>query len=151
MMLTLSVYLFCGFMYLLGQAAHLFFIKMPSLKEKTHAVNKAFYFSDWWDCDWNIIIGGQVLGIAIVIGLPEILSWKPFIWDYIRWFFFFIGAFNSVIFMALFSKYSKQITALSDIKSNIADMLPGGVTTTVKATLEKGKEVTGQDVSQLSK
>jgi hypothetical protein len=137
MTLTTSLYVFLWIMFLLGQLCHLFFIKMPSLKERNKNINKIFYFVDWWNCDWNIILGTQAFGIAIVIGLPELLNWKPFIWDYVRWFFFFVGVFNSLIFLAIFSKYSKSLSDMSDVKSNVTDHLLGGASKSVGEVLEK--------------
>jgi hypothetical protein len=145
--MTLLLYLQCIAMFQCGQLVHLLLIKIPAVKKRTNAVNKAFLFIEWWKCDWNIIIATQVIGIAIIIGLDQILHWKPEIMDYVKWFFFFMGAFGSTVAMAKFSQYEKSITGLSDIKSNISDHMTGPAIT-VKDALEKGTFVTGKDVSK---
>lgn len=136
----------CVLMFIFGQCVHLLLVKMPALKKRVRAVNKKFLFREWWDEDWNIIIGTQFIGAMVIIGLNEIVAWKPEILEYVRWFFAAVGAFGSTIAMSKYSQYEKTITGLMDIKSNISDTVTGG-TTTVAETIEKGTQVTGQDIS----
>jgi hypothetical protein len=102
---------------------------------------------EWWKCDWNIIIATQIIGVMIIIGLDQLLHWKPDIMEYVKWFFGFMGAFGSTVAMSKFSQYEKGIVGLADIKSNIADHFTGG-TISVKDTLEKGAQAVGHDVSK---
>jgi hypothetical protein len=125
---------------------HLFLVKVPAIKNRARAANKTFIFKEWWGCDWNIIIGTQVLGAMFIIGLNELLHWKPYILDYVKWFFAAVGAFGSTVAMAKFSQYEKELTKVLDIKSNIADVVTGGTTSSAE-TIRKGTNVTGQDVS----
>lgn len=145
--MTLALYLQCGFMFMLGQGLHLFWIKLPSFKEKALAANKPFSYKEWWECDKWLVIGLQLAGISIFMGLDQIFRFKPEIIDYTKWFFWAIGAFGSNLLFQKFSQYAKGQTKIIDLKANIADILTGG-TSTVKETLEKGSQVTGgADVS----
>lgn len=134
-------------MFVLGQAAHLFLIKIPAIKTRCRAANKAFVFREWWACDWNLIIGTQVIGALLILGLDQLIYWKPGVLDYVKWFFAGMGAFGSTIAMAKGSQFEKGLTTLLDVKSNIADSVTGG-TATVRETIIKGTEVTGVDVTK---
>jgi hypothetical protein len=144
--MTIKLYWFCVMMFILGQAAHLFLIKIPAIKKRSLAANKPFVFKEWWACDWNIIIGTQVIGALLIVGLDQLIYWKPGVLEYVKWFFAGMGAFGSTIAMAKGSQFERQLTGLMDIKSNIADTVTGG-TTTVKESIEKGSKATGTDVS----
>jgi hypothetical protein len=135
----------CILMFICGQVVHLLLVKMPAIKKRARSVNKKFYFKEWWNEDWNIIIGTQFIGAMFIIGLDQFLNWKPDVLEYIKWFFAAVGAFGSTVAMSRFSHYEKMITGLTDIKSNIADAMTGG-TTTVDETIQKGITVTGVDV-----
>lgn len=136
----------CVLMFIGGQALHLFLVKVPSIKKRASAANKQFYFKEWWNCDWNVIIGTQCIGAMVIIGLNELVQWKPEILDYVKWFFAGVGAFGSTVAMAKFSQYEKELTRVLDLKSNIADEVTGG-TKTIKETLERGSMAVGKDVS----
>jgi hypothetical protein len=137
----------CILMFIGGQALHLFLIKVPAIKTRARAANKQFIFKEWWECDWNIIIATQIIGALCIIGLNELAQWNPTILAYVRWFFAGIGAFGSTVAMSKFSQYEKELTRVLDIKSNIADVVTGG-TKTVKDTIQKGHDATGQDVTK---
>lgn len=139
---TIYDYLICALMSVLGQAGHLFLIKIPALKTRSRAANKAFLFKEWWNCDWNVILGTQVIILLCIFGLKELLAWKPGVIDYVRWFFAAIGAFGSTVAMAKGSSFEKGLTGLIDVKSNVADAVTGG-TNTIQETVEKGTEATG--------
>lgn len=141
------LYLQCIAMFILGQVLHLMWIKIPSMKAKARAANKAYYFKEFWSCDWNVIIGTQVLLASLLFGLGELLVWKPDIINHIKWTFWTVGAFASSVGMAKFSQYEKSLMQTLDIKSNIADHFTGG-TTTVADTIKKGEEATGIDVTK---
>lgn len=119
--MTHWVYIQCVLMFLLGQAAHLFLIKIPAIKEKSRVANKSFAWKDWWACDWNVVIGTQVVGALVIFGLDEIVNWKPEVLDYVKWFFAGVGAFGSTIAMAKMSQFDKSINKVIDIKTDIAD------------------------------
>ncbi len=143
--MTHTLYWFCVAMFILGQAAHLFLLKIPAIKTRCRAANKSFYFKEWWNCDWYIIIGTQVIGAMVILGLDEIVKWKPDVIYYVKWFFAAVGAFGSSVAMAKGSSYEKSLHNLLDVKSNVSDAVTGG-TDTVKETVQKGTEATGQDI-----
>lgn len=134
-------------MFILGQAVHLFIIKIPSLKTRAKATNKLFVFKEWWDCEWHLVLGTQCLGLASLVGIDEIANWKPEIWEAVKWFFFAVGAVGSSFIIAKWSKYEPTLINLIDVKSNIADTVMGGITNNVKEAIQKGSAVTGTDVS----
>lgn len=145
----MSIYLYvqCGIMFLLGEGIYLFWIKFPSFKEKAASINKPFKYSEWWDCDKNLIIGLNLLAVSLFFGLDQLLHFKPAIMDYTKWFFWLIGYTGCNIVFNKMSQFAKGQLKLGDIKSNIADLLTGG-TTTVAETIQKGNEVTNQDVTK---
>lgn len=100
---------------------------------------------DWWDCDWNVVIGTFLVIALVTEGLDEILKWKPAIWEYVKFFFAFVGATGSSAAMSFLSKYDGQTMNMLDVKANISDILTGP-TKTVSETITKGEEATGQQV-----
>lgn len=115
------LYIQCVLMFIGGQAIHLFLIKVPAIKTRCTAANKPFKWSEWWGADWNIIIGTQIIGALIILGLDEIIYWKPNVLDYVKWFFAGMGAFGSTIAMAKFSQFEKTLNSVIDLKTDIAD------------------------------
>lgn len=136
----------CILMFICGQTVHLLLVKMPAIKKRAGAVNKKFLFAEWWSEDWNIILGTQVIGIMIVLGLNELLNWKPEVLEYVKWFFGAVGAFGSTVAMSKYSQYEKMITGVMDVKANLSDAITGGTTTRAE-TIEKGIQI-GIDPSQ---
>lgn len=122
--MTVSLYLQCVAMLILGQMLQVFLIKVPDLKQRAKLANQQFIWKDWWKQDWNVVIGTTILGAIAVIGLNELTSWKPEILGYVKWFFAAIGAVGSNVFMAKYSQYAKYFNEVIDIKTNIADGLP---------------------------
>jgi hypothetical protein len=137
---TFEQYVICVAMFILGQAAHLFLIKIPAIKNRSNAVGKPFKWKEWWNCDFNIIIGTQVIGALVLLGLKEIITWKPGVIEYVRWFFAGLGAFGSTIAMAKGSQFEKSLVNLIDIKSNVSDAVTGGTTTVSQTIREAAKE-----------
>lgn len=144
--MSISLYIQCIAMYILGQALCLMLFTVPLLKEKCRIANKKFSWSEWWDCDWNMVIGSFAFMVALTIGIDEIIGWKPSVLNYIEWFYLIAGAFGTSIIQERWGSFKKGINSLLDVKSNIADAVTGG-TTTVKDTIEKGEGILGQDVT----
>lgn len=148
--MSTSLYIQCILMFMCGQALHLFWIKIPSLKDKAKANNKAYYFKEFWNCDWNIIIGTQIVLIMLLTGYSELVGWKPGIVDVVKWTFAAIGAFAGTVGLAKFSRYEQSLMKDLSVKANITEVMMGP-TNSVKETIEKGKELTGQDVTNNGK
>jgi len=119
--MTLSLYLQCVAMLLLGQALQLFLIKIPAIKERCRVANKPFSMSEWWGSDWNLVIGTAVIGAMAIIGLDQLVHWKPEILNYVKWFFGGIGAFGSNLLLSKWSSFEKALNSIVDKKTNIAD------------------------------
>ena len=82
--MTLSLYFQCVAMYLLGQAVDLFLLKIPELRTLYRKANEDFCWKKYWQSDWNVIIGTQVVGLMLVLGLNELTHWKPAILEYVK-------------------------------------------------------------------
>lgn len=123
--MTLSLYIQCVAMYLLGQAVDLFLLKIPELRTLYRKANEDFCWKKYWQTDWNVIIGTQVVGAMLILGLNELTQWKPQILDYIKWFFGGVGAVGSSIIVSRWSQAKKYIMNVIDNKTNIADKVTG--------------------------
>lgn len=108
-------------MFFLGQAAHIFLVKIPAVKTRCRAANKPFTWKEWLNCDWNVLAGTLAIGALLICGLDEFLKWKPETLEYIKWFFAAVGAMGSNVVMAKMSQFEKTLNNVIDIKSNIAD------------------------------
>lgn len=116
--MTLSLYLQCGLMYIIGQALHLFVFKIPAAKARAANGNIEFSFKQYWNSDWHLIIGNQLLGIMILIGLDQLAHFRPAIMEYVKWFFAAVGYMGSSAILSKFSQYEKAIQSVIDIKTN---------------------------------
>lgn len=137
--MTHGMYLFCVLMYILGQGLLLFWFAIPQLKEKCRLANKPFSWKEWWKCDSTLIIGNAIFGAILVLGIDELVHWKPGVLDYVRWVFAIAGAFGPTIVQEKWGSFKKGISKLIDIKANLADAVTGG-TTTVHDTIEAAKQ-----------
>lgn len=133
--MTLSLYMQSVAMFILGQLLQLFWLKIPSLKKRAKAANYKFSASEYWKEDWYLIIGTQVAGAMAIIGLDQIVHWKPDVLEYVKWFFGGFGAFGSSVVLSKLSSYEKTLSGIIDVKTNISD--------SVMATDEKGKTLPG--------
>jgi len=119
--MTLWLYIQCVLMFMGGQAVHLFFIKIPALRKRAMAANMDFTGKQYWKEDWPIIVGTQVLGMVVILGLDQIVHWKPWILEWVKWWFAGLGAFGSTIVMSKWSPFEKKLLDVIDVKTNIAD------------------------------
>lgn len=142
----MHIYFQYAAMFFLGQAFHLFAVKIPSLKEKSIANNHSFNFGNWLKEDWNIIIATTSLGAMAMIGLDEILKLRQEIENVVRLLFGSLGFLSNSITMRA-SKYEKKIMRYLDLKANIADATVGK-TRNIDDLIQKGNEQTGTDVTQ---
>ena len=122
--MTLSLYIQCVAMLILGQALQVFLIKVPDIKNKATLSNQKFIWKDWWAADWNLVIGTSILGALTIVGLDELIHWKEQILEYVKWFFAGIGFIGSTIVLAKYSKYAAYFNGVIDVKTNLADGLP---------------------------
>jgi hypothetical protein len=146
-MMSLNLYLQCLGMYYLGLILCLCWQTIPGLKKQAKSANTKFSLKEWFLCDLNIIIGNVVFG-AILLGiLKELVTWKPGLLEYIKFFFVIMGGFGTSLAQERWGAFKKTLGALLDVKANIADNVTG-VTTTVKEAVQKGNAATGEDVTK---
>ena len=107
-------------MFLLGHGFDLFFSKIPEYRNLFAKANETFSWNKYWKSDWNIIIGTVVVGVMLIIGLDQLVSWKPGVLDYVKWFFAGVGGLCSII-AGRWSNCKKYISKIIDDKTNIAD------------------------------
>jgi hypothetical protein len=119
--MTTWLYLQCVAMFILGQAFMLFLFKIPELIKLYKKANEGFNWSLYWKGDWYIIIGTQVLGCMLILGLDEIFHWRPNIIYWIKWGFGLVGAIGTEIAVSKLSSAKKYIMNVIDTKTNIAD------------------------------
>lgn len=122
--MTTWLYLQCVAMLILGQALQIFLIKVPDIKKRAKLANQQFIWKDWWISDGNLVIATMIIGAMAIIGLDQIIHWKPGILEYVKWFFAGIGFLGSTVVLAKLSQYTKYFNQVIDVKTNIADGLP---------------------------
>lgn len=107
-------------MFLLGQIFDLMFSQIPENRKLFKKANEDFSIKKYWASDWNIIIGAAVVGAMLIIGLDQLIKWKPGVLDYVKWFFGGVGALCSTI-SGRWSNCKRYISDIIDKKTNIAD------------------------------
>lgn len=126
--MTINMWLIsqCILMFIGGQLLHLFLIKLPAVKKRCLAGNIEFSFVEYWKEDKYLVIATNVFGAMIILGLNEIIAWKPLVLQYIKWFFAFVGAFGSSVILSKFSIFEKKLQAIVDQKTNQLSDIKGG-------------------------
>lgn len=128
-------------------------IKMMRLKGDADSANVKFSFGIYWRKDYIAIIAA-FLSVAIWYGIfGEWAKKYPQIIDIKRTLFVVAGYSGSSIIQLAFDKFTqsakKYISSYVDVKTNISDMVTNvSPSTTVEKVIEKGKEVTGEDVTK---
>jgi hypothetical protein len=132
-------------MFILGQGLGLMFDTVPRMKELSIAANKPFSLKAWWSCDWNLVVGTMIIGAMFIIGLDQLIQWKPGVLYYVKWFFAGLGAFGGSVAAAKWSKWKKTLIKIVDIKSNVSDSLIGQ-SQSVEEVKVNFKETTGNRI-----
>lgn len=122
---TLVTYFVMG---ILGILFQIFAIKIPTLKSKYTAANRAFTFKEYISDDWYTILASFISVAILVFGLDEVLGLRPELEKYIKWLFVFVGFTGSSVIQAIMSVANKKIMAIIDVKTNIADGVQPPVT-----------------------
>jgi hypothetical protein len=133
-------------MFIGGQLIMLTWVTIPNLKQKFKIANKEFSFWKWVKSDFNIILGNLVFGAVLLIGVDEIIAWKPEIAKFVKFFYFFVGAFGTTIAQEKWSQTKNKISQLIDVKTNVADAVTGG-SNNVAETIAKA-ETMGIDATK---
>lgn len=147
--MTTKLYWICVAMFLIGQVLTLMLMTIPKHRKMAKAANKHFSLKAWFNSDWNLVVATQAMGVALILGLDQLLSWKPEILNYVKWFFLAVGGFSETI-GSKWSSFGKNIEKLLDIKANVADNMVGH-SATVEEVKEKFTETTGESSKQIEK
>lgn len=140
--MTSKLYWTCVAMFILGQLLTLMLMTIPKLRKLSRQANKEFSLKIWWQTDWNLVIATQVIGALVILGLDQILNWKPDILFYVKWFFAALGAFGTTVATNYWSKFENGLNKLMDIKSNVSDKMIG-LSNTVNEVKSNFTETTG--------
>ena len=89
----------------------------------------------------------MIFGAIVIIALDELIAWKPFVLDYVKWGFGLLGMFGTQLAQEKWGQFKKGLSKLLDVKANISDAVTGK-TTDVNDAIIKGTEATNTDVSQ---
>lgn len=130
----------------IGIWINVFVVKIPKIQSLSKAANHAFSFKEYFINDWPAIVGSNLTVLAFIWGWNEIIGLKPEVGNYGILIFLFVGFTGGSLALAGFSMASKKLTAIIDIKSNIAD----GIQPPVNAANVKGVEEIKKDADKLS-
>lgn len=110
-------------MYILGQLFHLFASKIPAMRKRAKAANYEFSMADYWKEEWNMVAAALVLGIMLLIGMKELIRWKPGAAEVIQWVYGLVGYFFNSLIVGKLGQYEKKLSQIIDIKTNTADQV----------------------------
>lgn len=143
--MSTSLYLQCFGMYIIGALIIFFLVTIPELRALYAKSNEKFSWSRYWQGDWNIIVGTLLVGLVLIIGLDQLVKWKPGVLDYVKWFFAGAGAFLTPIIASKYGTAKKYILKIIDIKANIVSNDIGN--TTGMADLKQTAKEQGKDIT----
>lgn len=112
-----------GVLLLAGLLGILFQVlaKMASLKKDFEVANQQFVTSKFFEREWVPIASSICFVLILAVVLPEIITYKPIVEQYVRVLFVFGGAIGSWAFGYALGKSRKYIRNVIDVKTNIAD------------------------------
>lgn len=113
----MAVLLFSGLLGILFQVL----AKMASLKKDFEVANQPFVTKKFFEREWIGIASSVCFVLIMAITLPEIITYKPIVEQYVRILFVFGGAIGSWAFGYALGKSRKYIRNVIDVKTNIAD------------------------------
>lgn len=96
-------------------------VKIRNLKIRASAGNAHFNIGTYFTDDWPTIVLSCVAVSALIIGMDEVMGYKPEVAKFIKWAFLFVGYTGASLLSSFFSKAEKKIMSTIDIKTNIAD------------------------------
>ena len=130
--MTTQLYVWCALSAILGMAAYVFIVKIPSAMSKAKAANVTFSMGDYFSTEW-VSLAGNIVSIAIaLLILGEVLKFKPELQGWIITIFAFYGFTGSSLLIAIFGQVSKKINSIVDIKTNVADAVTDNPVTSIK-------------------
>lgn len=119
--MTTQIYIQCIAMGVLGIIAHLLLFKIPAERKRAKAANVPFDLIIYISNDIYAIAGAFVTLAMVIIGIDEIVGYKPAVMGFIKWFFGFVGYTGSSVMVSLFGKFGNKVQQIVDVKTDIAD------------------------------
>lgn len=107
----------CGF---IGILFHIL-LKIKALKKRSKAANINFSYVEFISEESITIAISAVAVVIFIIVLPELINYRSWIQDWVRFLFVFVGFTGSSILQSFFSKTEKNLLDVIDKKTNIAD------------------------------
>lgn len=118
--MSTKLYLTCFFVALLGQLFTML-CKMIVLNQKAKRAKTNFSPLQYLKDDWLSFLASMIFIFIVLFILSEWLNWKPWVMDYIKSIFVFIGGAGYELGFRLFSVANKRLNKIIDEKSGIAD------------------------------
>lgn len=117
----MNIHIQCIIAGILGVAFHVFIVKLPALKKRSHVANIPFHPAEYFKNDWLGIVGSLLSVVIFVFLLDEVAKFNNKVMDFVKFFFVFVGYAGSSLLQALLSNTNKYINKVVDRKTNIAD------------------------------
>jgi hypothetical protein len=108
-------------MGMLGLLFHVFVIKLPALKKRSAVANIHFSFGNYLQDDWIALSASVIALIIALMGIDELIKYKPIVGEFVKWLFVFVGYTGSSTLQALLSKTDTAINKIVDRKTDVAD------------------------------
>lgn len=107
----------CGF---LGILFHIL-LKIKALKRRSKAANIKFSYAEFISDECITIAISAVSVVIFIIILPELINYREWVQDWVRFMFVSVGFMGSSILQSFFSKTEKNLLDVIDKKTDIAD------------------------------
>jgi hypothetical protein len=133
-------------MFMVGQALHIFWNKIPAFKKRCAAANKPFSFKEMIADDYHVIIGLQFFAAAVLIGLDQLVHFKPWLMEYTKWLLWLVGAYGSSVAFQKYSQYDKKLNDFIDKQANFTSAMLGN-TGTAQEVVNKSADQYGVDAT----
>jgi hypothetical protein len=111
-------YLIAG---VLGMAAHIFCVKLPSVIKRAKAANHPFSAKEYFSSDWPAIVASFLTVVIVAFVWDEIVGYKPGLDKIAKMTFVSVGFMGSSLLIAALGKASEKILKIVDFKTDVAD------------------------------
>lgn len=123
--MNMNIYLICFGTGILGILFHVFALKLPALKKRCNAAGKDFSVRDYVKDDW-LALSSSVLSLLIsIVVLDEVVKFKPFIVEYLKFFFVFVGYTGSSVLQSILGKTDRALNKMINDSPDLANKEDG--------------------------
>lgn len=105
------MYLFCFIAAMCGQFLQIV-LKLKSLSAKAKLAEQQYTLIDYLKDDMWTQIGGILFVLIVLISVDEVLNWKDWLLNYIKFFFSFIGFSGAEIATKIYSRANDKVNDL---------------------------------------